>query len=532
VRERSLTRRLDELANDAPARVATRCAATGRELTYAELRQRGLEFATLLRRAGTEVGGRVGIMLPNSLEWVVALCGSMVGGYVDVGIDADAPPAMLGHYLRAAEVDTLVCDASQLAAVRAVDNLPQALRLVVWGAEAADGSDLIPVPAEMEADDHGIVHRDPREDMSIRFTSGTTGPAKAAVLTQSHVEVWASHFNSVMGVRPSDRLYTPFPLSHHLASVLGVVAMIHAGATCVIDRKFSLSRFWDQVRNCDATLIHVLQPTINLLMSRPPSATDRDHNVRRGYIGIPDTGFEERFGVDVVVAYGLTEGSMLAYMRDGDPGPQSQESVDIGGLVLGRPNPHFDVRILDEWDEEVSPGDRGIICFRPHTAHLAFQRYHNNPVETVNATANQWFHTGDLGVMDPEGYLHFFGRSGDTIRRKGHNIPVFHVEEAARKYEGVREAAIIPIAGEFGEPELKLIVAGETADSVEPRALIEYLSGQLSAIMVPSYVEVRTELPRTRTHKVFKKALMNEGEGGLTAATLRTSDWSPAVPSA
>jgi acyl-coenzyme A synthetase/AMP-(fatty) acid ligase len=123
--------------------------------------------------------------------------------------------------------------------------------------------------------------------------------------------------------------------------------------------------------------------------------------------------------------------------------------------------------------------------------------------------------------------LHFFGRQGDTIRRKGHNIPVFHVEEAARSFPLVREACVVPIELPNDEYDLKLIVVPDGA--VDLAALMAHLKGQLNQVMLPTYYEIREELPRTRTLKILKTALRTEGINGLTATTLRGSDWQPAL---
>ncbi|RAX15117.1 hypothetical protein DC347_19375 [Pseudarthrobacter sp. AG30] len=529
VAERSLTRRLLYWAEQKPQADAVRCAATSRSLSYSELIDRGLGFAALLRSAGLGVGEHIGIMLPNGLDWVVSWAGAMIGGFVDVGIDPESKAAMLRHYVSSSDVKILVCNPEQAETIRdaGLDDLP----LVIWG-EGSPVDASTRVPEVLTAGKNQVVHRDPRADMSIRFTSGTTGPAKPAMLTQSHLEVWASHFVELMQITDEDVLYTPFPLSHHLASVMGVLAMTFAGGTCVIDARFSLSRFWDTVRREKATRLHVLQPVINLLMAKPESPSDRDHSARLAYIGVPGSGFEERFGVELLIAYGLTEGSMLAYRRPGDPGPQLATSCAIGGQVLGRSNPHFEVQVLDDWDQPCTIGEKGNICFRPRTPYTALQQYYNYEAATVKASSNLWFHTGDIGCFDEENYLHFFGRSGDTIRRKGHNIPIFHVEEAARMCTGVREAFVIPVAAPGNEFDLKLILIpqGEVRD-LDPRSVIERLTLELPPIWVPSFIEVREEVPRTRTYKVLKSALREEGVNGLTPGTLRTSDWSPALGS-
>lgn len=532
VQERSFVRAFEQWVQSQPTAPAVICAATERTLSYEALHAEGLGFAALLRSAGAKVGDHVGIMLPNGLEWVISWAGATLGGFVDVAVDVDAKSSILEHFIAAADVTTLICHAEQLQVLKQIAMPASVKNILVWGGVAEERNSNAQftyrsVPAQLTTDDAPVVYRDPRADTSIRYTSGTTGPAKPAVLTESHLEVWAYHFNTLMGAERGDRLFTPFPLSHHLASVLGVLAMLYAGATCVIDVKFSRSGYWGTIRKYDATLIHTISPTISLLMSAPESPEDRDHNVRCGYIGIPNTGFEERFGIKLLVAYGLTEGNMLTYLEAGDEGPQEHSSHQIGGQVLGSKNPHFDIAVLDEWDQECPPGVRGNLSFRPRIPYSTLQRYHNADSALRKASGNQWFHTGDVAAFDSEGYMHFFGRSGDTIRRKGHNIATHHIEEISRRYAGVSDAAVVPVPSSLGESDLKLVVLKEsTAVSLDLRELFVYLRGELSPVMVPSYVEVRSEVPRTRTLKILKSALTHDA---LNDQTFRTDDWTPAV---
>jgi crotonobetaine/carnitine-CoA ligase len=287
-----------------------------------------------------------------------------------------------------------------------------------------------------------------------------------------------------------------------------------AGGGCIVDRQFSASRFWTTAISSRATLGLILDPVVKMLLGRPVSEFDRAHTIRRFYIGRPNRDFELRFGAKLQTAYALTEGSVLSYVPPG-------ENVEAPNCV-GLPNPHFDIRVVDESDEEVMPGEQGEIIFRPLHPDICMTSYFEDPAATIKALRNFWFHTGDLGSLDAEGRLYFFERMGDTIRRKGVNIPSFHIEEIAAAFPGVREVAAVGVPSDVGEFEIKLCIGEDEGATISPEALIRWMSTQLPLEMVPRYVEIKKDFDRTITQKILKRSLKQEG---ITANTIATDGW-------
>jgi crotonobetaine/carnitine-CoA ligase len=350
--------------------------------------------------------------------------------------------------------------------------------------------------------------------MSIRFTSGTTGPAKAATLTMSQVAVWADYHRQLMQFGEQDRIYAPFPLHHHLASIMGVIGALIAGGCCIVDRQFSASRFWQTAIDYRATLGLILDPVVKMLLAKPASSLDRAHTIRRFYIARPNMDFERRFGARLQTAYALTEGSVLSYVP-------SDDRVEAANCV-GYPNPHFDVRVVDSGDEQVPIGQQGEIVFRPLHPFVCMTSYFEDPASTMKALRNFWFHTGDLGSIDENGRLYFFERMGDTIRRRGVNIPSFHIEEIAAAYPGVRDAAAVGVPSDVGEFEIKLCIAEQSDGAVSIPDMVRWLTTQLPREMVPRFIEIKNEFDRTITQKIIKRTLKQEG---ITPNTVATDKW-------
>jgi carnitine-CoA ligase len=522
-------RRIDLLlarhASQTPDKVFLAFPAERAQMTYAETDAAARRYAALLLDAGLRAGDHLGMMLPNGSEWIKTWFGTIAAGIVDVGIHHELSGPMLTHQLRCAKVKAVLCDQSSLGRVLAVreqapDLALEAVFLVgdIDGA-VADGLKRTKLKLRHVREAASLapidpVARTPQDLMSIRFTSGTTGPAKAATLTMSQVSVWADYLVQLLGFTPQDVIYAPFPLHHHLASVMGVMGALTAGGACIVDRHFSASRFWSTVIEHKATLGLILDPVVKMLLGRPPSAEDRAHAVRRFYIGRPNIDFEQRFGTKLQTAYALTEGSVLSYVP-------IDETVDAPNCV-GLPNPHFAIRVVDEQDEEVPAGQQGEIIFRPLHPELCMYSYFDDPAVTMKALRNFWFHTGDLGAIGADGNLYFYERMGDTIRRKGVNIPSFHIEEVAAAFPGVSEAAAVGIPSEVGEFEIKLCVGVDGDAHVSPEKLIRWMATQLPREMVPRYVEIKKDFDRTMTQKILKRSLKLEG---ITTNTIATDAW-------
>jgi crotonobetaine/carnitine-CoA ligase len=279
------------------------------------------------------------------------------------------------------------------------------------------------------------------------------------------------------------------------------------GARAVIVERFSASRFWDQVRAAGATEVGTVGTVAPILLERPEAASDTDHRVRMMHGAgalVPERRalFERRFGVRLVTGFSMTETSHVATTSPDDPGRYKG---------AGRPVPGFRVAILDDADRALPAGAVGEIAIRPELPFAMFLGYHRDEAATLAACRNLWFHTGDLGHLDADGYLHWVDRRKDAIRRRGEMISSADVEAAALAHPAVAEAAAVGVPGDLGEEEVLLVVRARDGAGVDERALVEHCRANLPDFAVPRYVRVVAELPRTSSHKVAKAELRREG---------------------
>jgi crotonobetaine/carnitine-CoA ligase len=316
-----------------------------------------------------------------------------------------------------------------------------------------------------------------------------------------------------MGYQDNDRLYTCFPLHHSLASMMGVASTFQVGGCVVVDERFSASRYWQRVEASEATLGHILDPMVPMLMSQPDFPSDRNHRCRELWTAFNHPDFEERFNVKLHQHYSMTEMAPIAYRR------RDEASVPAGSC--GKVGELFDLRVVDENEYPVGPGTHGEILARPNYPHTTMAGYFGNDAATAAAWRGLWYHTGDEGYVDADGYLYLVGRIGDQIRRRGVNISAEHIEDAARSHPSVIDAAAIAIPAEFGESEIKLVLM--TALPAAPPGvdeILSHLTDRLPREMVPRFIEWRADFPRTGTQKINKSELRKEGQNGITASTL------------
>jgi crotonobetaine/carnitine-CoA ligase len=480
--------------------------------TYAELFEAARRIGGGLRDLGLEPGDRVGIMLENRPEYVLTWIGSLLAGTIDVSVNHGLRGPRLSHQLRQAGIRVLVADPESAAAVAAVADQVPGLETLVLTEGEAEAAGLRQESFDLLRDGPAVDPHSPspKDVTSIRYTSGTTGPAKAVARTHSALLVHTGQFVWLTGYEPEDTLYSCFPLHHGIASILGVITTMLAGGHLVLDERFSASRYWQRIRETEATLAHVINPLVPILMAQPESDLDREHRCRRLWTASPNPAFEERFNTRPIYFYGLAEGGTIAYTPPGTTLPTGSS---------GKASPQFELRIVDEDDFPVPPGERGEIVWRPIEPQVVSPGYYGDPEATVRAWRGLWFHSGDAGTMDADGYLFVEGRIGDQIRRKGVNISAEEVESAALEFDAAAEAAAIAVPSELAESEVKLCIVAKLPD-FDVGGFHRHLEEVLPPEMVPRYLELRTSLPRTDTHKIAKVKLRAEGDAGITERTL------------
>jgi crotonobetaine/carnitine-CoA ligase len=317
-----------------------------------------------------------------------------------------------------------------------------------------------------------------------------------------------------IGVRHEDVYWTPCPL-FHLGAAGGTIGTAQVGATMSIYPRFSLSRFWPEIERSRATVVMLLSSMLNFVADAP----DTDESKRcfgqiRTIHGVPfgaslRSRWKERFGVRFAgaVGYGMTEACSITLTDLEQPNPAD---------ASGRRFEDFDVQIVDEKDRLLGPGQAGEVVVRPLSPNIMFDGYWRRPESTLEANRNLWFHTGDIGRIDANGFFYFVDRKKDYLRRGGENISSYEMEVAFRTHPDIQDVAVHAVSSSAAEDEIKVTAILCAGASVSPEALCRWSMEHLPIFAVPRYVEFRTDFPRNGVGRILKYELRNEG---VTSAT-------------
>lgn len=347
---------------------------------------------------------------------------------------------------------------------------------------------------------------------SIMFTSGTTGPAKGAMMPNGQLCMMARQVIDAVRITRDDIFYSAHPLNHIAGKYMGVFATFMAGGRIVLDDGFKAEGWLAAIRRYGATVSIAHGPMIEMIARQPSTPLDANHGLRR-LMCCPMPAhlaneFESRFDLKAVDMWGMTEiGCPTWTSLDSPRVPRSC------GRVL---TDYYDLQIVDpDTDATCSANQAGEIVVRPRYPSTIMQGYLGMPEETVRACRNLWFHTGDLGYLDEDGNMFFVDRLKERIRRRSENISAYDIETAALGFPQIREAAAVGVPSEFmGDDDIKLCVACD--HSFAPVDLVAFLTAKLPHFMIPRYIEIMEALPRTPTNKIKKRALSEAGVGPET----------------
>ena len=488
--------------------------------TYSDALMLTRSYAGALRTAGVGHGCHVALLMvnhPNMLWTMFAL--AWLGG-VAVPINTAAKGDLLQYFLNHSKSDTLVVDAELLPVViSALNHAPNVRRVIVNHGAAvidlpmlsADGREWYSLSKIVENLSIALPEEEAifSNTQIVMYTSGTTGPSKGVICTQAMEQTGGIFMASQMNYGPEDVLYTCLPLFHANAIRVTVTAAIWSGASVALSRRFSATNFWKEVRKFGATQFNSLGAMANILIQIPPAESDSNHRVRICNIvpALPTVqlqAFEKRFGLRVTSLYGSTELCCPVYATTETPADKWP--------TCGRIIPPFEMKVVDDDDFELPLGSVGEWVIRCAEPWHYFPGYLDMPAETLSAWRNGWFHSGDRGYIDKEGFCYFVDRKKETVRRRGENISSYEVEMIICTHSAVLETAVVPVPAELGEDDVLAFVVLRDGASISETELIHFCEEKMAAFMVPRFLRFIDRLPKTPSEKVEKYLLKQQGE--------------------
>jgi carnitine-CoA ligase len=495
-----ITDRLERLARECPDAEAM-VFVDGPAWTWRELHHEVRMHAARLQQLGVVPGDFVLSWLPNGPLAVLNFFALAWLGAVYVPINTAYRGALLAHVLANSGARLMLAHGALLARLEGLATASLET-IVVAGRErpVLPGITLI----ELDSTPNAGAARHPAapwDTLMVIYTSGTTGPSKGVLSSHRHACTAALGFRNV---GPGDRNLVCLPM-FHVAGVLALLwAVLHPG-TVVMAESFSTKDFWSIVRRHRITTTGLLGAMVDFLNAQPPRADERGHGLRNVLIapyGPAAIVFASRFAIDVYTEFNMSE---LAVPLFAGPNP-----AVVG--TCGVPVPGVTLRIVDEHDIEVPIDTVGELVLRMDEPWTISHGYHNDVAATARTWRNGWFHTGDLFRRDAQEHYYFVDRVADAIRRRGENISAFEVENALREDPRVSEAAVVGVpAPGVAEQEVLAVLKLHAGVEFDPVALFEALRPRLAHFMLPRYLRVVDELPRTPTQKVEKHRLRTMG---------------------
>jgi acyl-CoA synthetase (AMP-forming)/AMP-acid ligase II len=452
-------------------------------------------LATLLLNRGVREGDRVLLACENSptfiygwfaLRWMGASCVPL-----HTGATTDAVRAMIGN----AGISMAIADSALHATVAhaAPEVATAALTFDSFRHLESDVWPLDPLTARRGS---------AREEASILYTSGTTGTPKGVVLSERSLTAGGTELASALAITPDDRILLALPLFHTNPQVYGVMVAVATGCSLAIMPRFKPAEFLEYAAKTQATGFTYVGTLLQLILTNnaDPLPPTRLRFCTGGGAPAPTwRAIEERLGVHVHELYGMTElGGWITVTTGADR--------KVG--ACGKVRPDMELAIVDDDDNVLPARTRGQIVARPRRPHVIFSGYHGRPDITLAKTSNLWFHTGDLGELDEDGFLTFHGRADEMIRRAGENVQPTDIEDIIAGMRGVREVVAVGVPDEIMGQEIKLVVVVQPGAELSARDVVDYAKAELPRLAQPRYVEIlETPLPRTSTQKIVRAAV-------------------------
>jgi long-chain acyl-CoA synthetase len=496
---------------------------TGREISYQQLNQQANRVSNLLTSFGIQKGEKVAILLPNIPDFLFAYFGAMKLGAVAGPINILLKEKEISFVLNNSESYVLFTGKEFLPYIEAIEVECPLLREIVvvdW-----DGND--PLETTISIPTHSMekvlrlmsdtlegLDVSPKDEAMIIYTSGTTGNPKGVLLTHENLIINASHIVSSHRFDDNTRALCILPLFHVNGEVVTVISPLYFGGSVVIPQKFSASRFWETIAKYKVNFFSAVPTNLSILLHTNTDTSQLDLSSLKfcicGAAPLPvevQKAFEKKFGIYIIEGYGLSE--TTCYSSFNHHPPKGQEALGEGnryrrfssiGVAFGN-----EMKIFDNNDQELPPGERGEIVIRGRNV---MKGYFKRPEATEEAFKSGWFHTGDIGYMDQDGYFYITDRKKDMIIRGGENIYPREIDEVLYEHPKVRDAATVGVPHDkYGEDVRSFIVLKEGQTATE-QELLDYCQERLAFYKCPKEITFIDEIPKGPSGKLLRRKLI------------------------
>lgn len=486
----------------------------GKGYTVGDIDRNAIQLANGLRKLGVEKGNTVATILDNSAEAIFIWLAINKLGAISVPINTAYKGEYLRHQLKDSGAAVVIAESDYALRVTEIaDSISEMSHLVHRGAAhelPSIGQNILPWQDIVSNDlTDPEVEVDPGDLAMLIYTGGTTGPSKGCMVSHNYACNLAEIISQGTGRDANTVSWTALPLFHFNA-VSNVLCELKHGGRMALYPRFSVSNFWPEIERTGANYVTMLGSMFPMLITAPENEAEKHCHGQLKIVGgapFPEKlqqAWKARFGTEHTVCpgFGLTECSLVTSIALHDNArPDSS----------GRRNDSFDVRIIDDNGNEVADGNPGEVIVRPLKPNVMFEGYWKRPEETLELMRNLWFHTGDIGQFDEDGFFYFVDRKKDYLRRRGENISSFEVESVFRQHPAIEDVAAHAVLSDLTEDELKVTAVLRADAQLSEEELCLWSAEQMPYFAVPRYIEFRKDLPRNPVGRVLKYVLRDEG---------------------
>ena len=495
---RSIPELLRQRVNAAPDKPFLFSEADKRQFTYKEFEAAVMRTARMLLAKDVRKGDVVSLLLPNSVEYVIAYFACWQIGALAGPINSLLKSQEIAYVISNSEARALLVNSEFMPLIETIREELSSLKAI------------ISFDNETEATHEEIGGADPSEEIDkeheaiIIYTSGTTGKPKGCLLTHGNVIANARQISSWLGFTEKDRLLTMMPLFHMNAVSVTTMSALYSGGSTVVSPKFSASRFWQIISDYQITSFGSVATMLSMLLSMYPDGvpeglkTDQLRFAMCGSAPVPAEvlrRFEETFNCLVIEGYGLSESTCRSTFNP----PDQRRRPGSCGVPIGN-----EMRVVDEEDREVPDGELGEIVLRGENI---LKGYYKNDAANATAFRKGWFHTGDIGYRDAEGFYYIVDRKSDMIIRGGENIYPREIDEVLYQHPDIAAAAAVGIPDDLYGEEVAAVVVLKPGASTTQQEVIDYCKSRLADFKCPKTVHFVDDIPKGPTGKLLKREL-------------------------
>ncbi|KAI9084225.1 hypothetical protein K1719_033896 [Acacia pycnantha] len=504
----TLTGLLNQIAAEFPSRRAI--SVSGKfDLTYSRLLELVERAASRLVSSGINVGDVVALTFPNTVEYVVMFLAVIRARATAAPLNAAYTAEEFEFYLSDSESKLLLTSQEGNAAAQSAAsklNIPHATASLSKADDAEVSLSL--TQNESKSESAAKLVNDPSDVALFLHTSGTTSRPKGVPLTQHNLAASVQNIKSVYRFTESDSTVIVLPLFHVHGLIAGLLSSLISGASVALPAagRFSASTFWADMMNHNATW-YTAVPTIHQIILDRHSTKPEPHPKLRfirscsaSLAPIILGRLEEAFGAPVLEAYAMTEAShQMSSNPLPDEGPHKPGSV---GKPVGQ-----EMAILNEKGEIQKGEVKGEVCIRgPNVT----KGYKNNPAGNKTAFEFGWFHTGDIGFFDSEGYLHLVGRIKELINRGGEKISPIEVDAVLLSHPDIAQAVAFGVPDDKYGEEINCAVIAREGSEIDEEEVLKFCKKNLASFKVPKKVFITDSLPKTATGKILRRLVAEQ----------------------